>query len=179
MASKQGEAMVSIIMPSYNAAPYIHDAINSVLNQTYSNWELLIIDDGSTDNTLGIVSDFIDHRIKVFLLPKNKGVSYARNVGLKQSKGNYFTFLDADDLMPVNSLLARLEIFYSNPLASFVDGKVITFNSRFRLVKNSWTPKFTGNPFSELTKLSGNCFWGPSWLVKKQSTQNYFFLTQI
>ncbi len=173
------KSLISIIMPGFNAGSYIQDAVNSVIHQSYSNWELLIIDDGSTDNTQDIISQFNDHRIRNFLLPDNRGVSNARNVGLKNIQGDYFTFLDADDEMPENSLLARLEIFNKNPSVSFVDGKIVTFNSKLELIKDSWTPIFMGNPFSELTKLSGTCFWGPSWLIKKQSTQNYSFDTNL
>lgn len=173
------KSLISIIMPSFNAGSYIQDAVNSVIHQSHSNWELLIIDDGSTDNTKDILSQFNDHRIKIFSMSNNSGVSSARNVGLKYYQGKYLTFLDADDMIPVNSLLARLEIFNKNPLVSFVDGKVVTFNSKLELIKDSWTPKFMGNPFSELAKLSGKCFWGPSWLIKKQSIQNYSFNTNL
>ncbi len=171
--------LISIIMPSYNAAPFINEAVESVKGQSYSNWELLIIDDGSTDNTQAILSKFDDDRIKIFTIPNNHGVSNARNMGLSNFQGEYFTFLDADDIMPVDSLLVRIEIFLNDPSVSFVDGKVVSYNSRLELAKNSWTPTFTGNPFLELAKLSGTCFWGPSWLIKKQSNQNYSFNTNL
>ena len=171
--------LISIIMPSYNAAPFIGEAVKSVIGQSYSNWELLIIDDGSTDDTQDILSVFDDHRINIFTIHNNQGVSNARNIGLNNIQGEYFSFLDADDMMPVDSLLARIEIFLKDPSASFVDGKVVTFNSRFEQVKDTWTPKFTGNPLSELVKLTGTCFWGPSWMIKKQSTQNYSFNTSL
>ena len=88
----------SIILPLYNTEKYISECISSVIDQTYKSWELIIINDGSTDNSLNIAKTFalIDNRIKIYS-QKNKGVSSARNFGLKKSKGEYIMFLDSDD----------------------------------------------------------------------------------
>ncbi len=177
MASKQGEAVVSIIMPSYNAGAYIYKAINSVLNQSYSNWELLIIDDGSTDNTHKIVSEFNDHRIRNFLIPDNQGVSNARNVGLKHIQGEYFTFLDADDEMPENSLFARLKIFLEYPEVTFVDGIVISYDATMQRPLGNWTPSYKGDPRNELIGLNGSCFFGLTWMIKRVADQGISFKT--
>lgn len=90
--------MISIIIPAYNAADYLAETIESVLNQTYSDFELLLIDDGSTDRTHEIVQacQRKDGRIKYFYKP-NGGVSSARNLGIEKAKGEYLTFLDSDD----------------------------------------------------------------------------------
>ena len=82
---------VTIIMPAYNSGKYIADTIKSVLSQQYAYWELLIIDDGSTDNTREVVQTFKDGRIKMFAQP-NAGVSAARNNGLEQMSGSFFCF---------------------------------------------------------------------------------------
>lgn len=88
---------ISIIVPIYNAEEFIERCIKSVVNQTVSNWELLLIDDGSTDSTVNICNKYIgDSRIHL-LSKKNTGVSDTRNLGIAQSKGNWITFLDADD----------------------------------------------------------------------------------
>jgi glycosyltransferase involved in cell wall biosynthesis len=110
-------------MPAYNAEKYIAEAINSVLNQSYPEFELLVINDGSSDQTAKIIRSFFDSRIKYFK-QNNQGVSSARNTGLENMKGVYFCFLDADDVMPQDSLKSRLEIFNSNNKIDFVDGKV-------------------------------------------------------
>ncbi|RDY32019.1 glycosyltransferase family 2 protein [Lachnotalea glycerini] len=90
--------LVSIIMPCYNRANKISNAIESILNQIYLNWELIVVDDGSSDNTKLVVSKFLcDKRIQYVELDKNYGVSKARNEGLKRSKGDYISFLDSDD----------------------------------------------------------------------------------
>lgn len=89
--------MVSVIMPTYNRGSVISRAIKSVLNQTYGNFELIIIDDGSTDNTRLIVDQYSDARIKYIFLKENMGGNHARNVGLKNIRGNVIAFLDSDN----------------------------------------------------------------------------------
>lgn len=93
--------LVSIIIPLFNKESSIKDTIISVLNQSHENIEIIIINDGSTDNSLGIVSKFKDFRIKVFN-QTNQGVSSARNLGIKHSNGEFISFLDADDYFKVN-----------------------------------------------------------------------------
>ena len=94
--------MISVIMPLYNNEKYVIEAIKSVINQTYKNWELIIINDASTDNSENVVEKFleeqVDPRIRFINLEENKGVSFARNLGIKESKGEYISFLDSDDL---------------------------------------------------------------------------------
>ena len=90
--------LVSIIMPSYNAERYIKDAIESVLKQTYSNFEFIIVNDGSKDRTLEIAKSYKDERIKIIDLKENRGVSHARNVALDVAKGDWIAFIDADDV---------------------------------------------------------------------------------
>lgn len=95
-------------MPLYNNEIYIVEAIQSVINQTYKDWELIIINDASTDNSKFIVQKFLeeekDNRIVFIDLKENKGVSFARNLGMKKAKGEYISFLDSDDLWDKNFL---------------------------------------------------------------------------
>lgn len=88
--------LISVIIPMYNASQFIRKCITSILNQTYKNFELLIINDGSTDNSLELCNKFKDKRIKV-INQENKGSEHARLTGIKQSKGEYICFIDADD----------------------------------------------------------------------------------
>lgn len=90
---------VSIIMPAYNSAKFIAEAIESILSQTYTNWELLITDDGSTDNTYMLLQDYAkrDPRILVFLTEHNSGPADARNISISHASGRYIAFLDSDD----------------------------------------------------------------------------------
>ena len=104
--------MISVIMPLYNNEKYVKEAILSVINQTYSDWELLIIDDASTDDSKNVVKKLIGgvKQIRLFELKKNQGVSYARNLGIKEAKGEYISFLDSDDLWHKDFLLSVYQI---------------------------------------------------------------------
>lgn len=89
----------SIIIPCYNAEKYIIETIRSLINQTYSNWELIIVNDGSTDNSLAIIKEFAEKDKRISFIDKsNSGVSHSRNKGLEKSKGDFIAFLDADDI---------------------------------------------------------------------------------
>ena len=92
--------LVSIITPTFQSADFIAETIASVQNQTYSNWEMIIVDDGSTDATEKIIKNILlnDNRIQFFKLDQNSGPAIARNKGIEQAKGEFMTFLDADDI---------------------------------------------------------------------------------
>ncbi len=165
--------LVSIIMAVYNGEEFIFEAIQSVLGQSYSCWELLIVNDGSTDKTEDIILSFTDDRIRYFK-QENRGVSAARNVALSNISGHYFCFLDADDIFPENSLLCRLEAFSRNENIDFVDGKVEVFDTKTKIVKRIYSPNFQGNPFYELISLSGNCFFGVTWMFKNKGLHYSF-----
>ncbi len=88
---------VSIIIPTYNSEAYIAQALESVLHQTYSNFEIILVDDASTDSTVEIANSFGDRRLKIISNKQNRGVSYGRNCGIKAAKGNWIALLDSDD----------------------------------------------------------------------------------
>jgi glycosyltransferase involved in cell wall biosynthesis len=165
-------SLISIIMPVYNAEKFVAEAINSVLKQTYANWELLIINDGSVDGSEQVIKIFNDNRIR-FFYQSNQGVSAARNVGLKNMKGDYFCFLDADDVFPENSVLSRHQIFIQNPETIFVDGKVEKWDSNFGNLKSTWTPCMMGNPLIDLISLEGKSFFGPTWMIRRGNNKEY------
>lgn len=106
--------LVSIIMPSYNTARFIGESINSVINQTYENWELLIVDDCSTDNTDDIVKDFTDKRIHYYKNDRNSGAAVSRNKALREAKGKWIAFLDSDDLWKPEKLEKQLRFMLDN-----------------------------------------------------------------
>jgi glycosyltransferase involved in cell wall biosynthesis len=102
------------MMPAYNAEHYINHAVQSVLNQTYLHWELIIVDDGSTDGTRQVIDQFVDPRIKVVHQP-NGGEACARNTALQHIQGEYLAFLDADDLYLSDHLRVAIEFLNSHP----------------------------------------------------------------
>jgi len=106
--------LVSIITPTHNSEKFIAHTIESVLKQTYPDWEMLIIDDKSTDNTLEIINKYKDPRIKIIPLQKNVGAAEARNIGLRNAKGRFIAFLDSDDLWAQYKLEKQLKFMLEN-----------------------------------------------------------------
>lgn len=120
-------ALISVILPTYNRAHLLPTAIESVMEQTYHNWELIIIDDGSTDNTGLVAGRYVkgDSRIRYFY-QENKGGGAARNTGMKYAKGQYITFLDSDDRCLARKLQAQLKKITSLP-----DCRIVLCQCRF------------------------------------------------
>lgn len=109
------EDLVSIITPTYNCGKFIKETIESVINQTYQNWEMIIVDDCSTDNTKSVVKEYeYDNRIKYYCLDINSGAAIARTRAMELAGGNYIAFLDSDDLWPANKLELQLTIMKKN-----------------------------------------------------------------
>src|SRR4030043_1337098 len=102
---------VSVIIPTYNRAHLVGRSIRSVLNQTYQDLEVIVVDDGSKDNTAEIVRGITDPRIVFLKHEKNRGVSAARNTGLKAARGKYIAFQDSDDEWLPQKLEKQLELF--------------------------------------------------------------------
>ena len=108
------EKLVSIIMPTYNCGSFIKETIESVLNQTYKNWELIIVDDCSKDNTEEVVKKIKDKRIKYYKLKQNSGAAVARTESMKKAKGYYMAFLDSDDLWYPDKLEKQIMFMEEN-----------------------------------------------------------------
>ncbi len=118
----KGKPLFSIIIPTYNRGYILSKAIESVLKQNFSNWELIVVDDGSTDNTPQVVKSFLtDKRISYIRLPDNRGVNYARNIGISKAKGKYIVPLDSDNQLLENALKTILQEFerIQHPLIFF------------------------------------------------------------
>ncbi|HLG39841.1 MAG TPA: glycosyltransferase family 2 protein [Chitinophagaceae bacterium] len=110
---------VSIILPTYNRAKYILEAVDSVRDQTYPNWELLIIDDQSTDDTIGLITQISDERIRLLQTPQRLGITGTRNTGLREAKGDFVAFIDSDDLWAVSKLEKQITAMNQYPEAGF------------------------------------------------------------
>ena len=104
------QPLVSIVMPAYNAENFIEDSITSIRNQTYTNWELIIVDDASTDATTSVIKDFCvkDSRVQLLQLQHNSGPGIARNKAIEYAQGSFIAFLDADDLWMPEKLEKQL-----------------------------------------------------------------------
>lgn len=112
----QNSPLISVIMPTYNSARFIAEAVQSVINQTYAHWELLIVDDASTDETRQIVEGFTDPRVRYFLLSQQQGYpSKVRNIGLSKAQGAFIGFLDSDDIFYPDALKLLIQALHTHP----------------------------------------------------------------
>jgi glycosyltransferase involved in cell wall biosynthesis len=117
------EHLVSVVMATYNRAALLDRAIESVLAQTFSGWELIVVDDGSSDDTFGVVDRFVQrHRNIRYMRHRNRKAPLARNAGIQASFGRYVTFLDSDDRYLPEHLASRLELLESTPELDLVSG---------------------------------------------------------
>lgn len=119
------DPLVSVVMASYNSVQFVPEAIRSVLGQTYANWELHIIDDGSTDDSVEAIQPFLqDERIR-FYRQENQGQAVAKNRGLRAARGEFIAFLDADDFWSLDKLEKQLPAFESRPEAGLIHTNVM------------------------------------------------------
>ena len=119
--------LVSVIIPTYNSEIYLSESINSILSQSYTNFEIIIIDDGSTDNTRQLITKFGD-RVQ-YIYQEHMGISSALNNAIKYSSGIYLSFLDADDLWTSNKLKLQLSLIMDKPEIDMVFGHISQFIS--------------------------------------------------
>lgn len=146
--------LVSIIMPSYNTAQYIRQSIQSVLAQTYLNWELIIVDDCSSDNTENVVSVFLnDNRIKFLKNERNSGAAVSRNRALREARGKWIAFLDSDDLWEPEKLEKQIAFMQENGYAFSYTDYMIQLNGE-------WLPYiYTGPRVVTRRKMYDYCYF--------------------
>jgi len=145
-------ALVSIIMPSYNTGKYIGDSIRSVLAQTYTNWELIIVDDCSTDDTDEVVAPYLqDPRIRYLKNERNSGAAISRNYALREAKGKWIAFLDSDDLWVPEKLEKQLAFMKEN-------GYAFTYTDYMIRLNDQWLPYiYTGPKVVNRRKMYNYC----------------------
>ncbi|MFI3939873.1 glycosyltransferase family 2 protein [Vagococcus fluvialis] len=163
------EPLVSIIMPAFNAEKNIIEAINSVQNQTYKNWELIICEDNSTDKTKEILKNIDSSNIKVDFNDINRGVTYSRNKALSKAQGDFIAFLDADDYWMPNKLQLQVEFMLKNEY-------VFTCTS-YGIIKDN---KETNRVFNSRKKLSyidylkDTSIGNSTVIVNKKNMKNFY-----
>jgi len=166
--------IVSVIMPAYNAEKYIAESIQSILNQTYGKWELIVVNDGSNDDTCNVVNLYKDHRIKI-LSQVNKGVSSARNLGLEKAKGKYITFLDADDTLPPSALDIKCKYLENHPNVDAIHGIISIRDEALKIQSKSYEPFQYENILTKALKLDGRLFFNPGYMVRYNKLNNIKF----
>jgi glycosyltransferase involved in cell wall biosynthesis len=117
--------VVSVILPTLNRVGYLHRSIDSVMNQSFKDWELIIVDDGSTDSTYNLVNEYLMKNENIrYVKQTHRGLSLANNIGILTSSGTYITFIGSDDEYKPNHLQSRIDYITSNPEISFIRGGV-------------------------------------------------------
>lgn len=180
--------LVSIITPSFNSEKFIAGTIQSVQNQTYQNWEMIIVDDCSTDKTVSI-AEYIannDNRITVYKLDKNSGTGIARNTGLEKASGKYIAFLDADDLWKPNKLEIQINFLRNNNLPftfSFYDcinEQGIELNKRVEAPRNlAYRQLFFCNYVGNLTGIYDANYFGKIAISSIRKRQDWMLWLTI
>lgn len=134
--------LVTVIMVTFNRADYLKRSITSYLNQTFTNSELLIVDDGSNDKTFGVIKDFMDeHKNIRYLRHSNRRISLSKNAGIKAAAGKYIAFLDSDDEYRPDFLEKRVRFMQTHPNIDMIEGGVIIIGDPFIADKNDLSKK--------------------------------------
>ncbi|KLT70595.1 glycosyltransferase family 2 protein [Flavobacterium sp. ABG] len=174
--------LVSIIIPTYNTEKFIRATLESVQNQSYQNWEAILVDDASTDQTVAIIAEFAqnDNRIKFFQLAKNSGNGFARNVALEKATGKYIAYLDADDLWFPEKLEKQIWFLKANNLPftfSFydcIDEEGNDLNRRVEApLKLTYKQLFYCNYVGNLTAIYDTTYFGKITLPASQKRQDW------
>lgn len=149
--------MISIITASYNYEQYITETIQSVLNQTYTDWEMIIVDDCSTDNSIEVINSFKDDRIKLFKNEKNLGLKETLLHGLQKASGEWIVFLESDDLISPDYLEKKLGIAQNFPEVSIIFNDVKQFGNE-EIIKKVEAPFIKNNLYLSKKKYPCNIF---------------------
>ncbi|BAZ66070.1 MAG: glycosyltransferase family 2 protein [Pelatocladus maniniholoensis HA4357-MV3] len=150
---------ISVILCTYNREKYLNNCINSVIAQTFKDWELIIVDDGSQDNSFDIVNIYLQKFRQIrYIKHQNRKLAYSKNIGIQSSFGKYITFIDSDDVYKPNHLESRLEFMKANPDVDLIEGGFFTEEEIF--VADYFQPGKTIN--------LRECVLGPTFFGKRQ-----------
>lgn len=132
---------ISVVMPAYNADRFISETIQSILDQSFNDFELIIIDDGSIDNTGRIIKSFEDQRIRYIKNPQNIGLAASLNIGIKEARGLYIARMDADDISTNDRLEKQASFLDHNPFVGIVGSSILEIDSKNRPIRILKKPK--------------------------------------
>lgn len=133
--------LVSVIMPSYNGERFIREAIESVLVQTYENWELIIIEDASTDHSIEVIKTYKDKRIRLFCNEQNKGIAESTNRGIQESRGKYIALLDDDDVAEKDRFTLQVDYLETHPEIEILGGRTTFIDTSGKVIDYSGIPR--------------------------------------
>tara|TARA_B100000686_G_scaffold16325_1_gene15271 strand:- start:3247 stop:4029 length:783 start_codon:yes stop_codon:yes gene_type:complete len=177
MLKKINEIKVDIILPNHNSDRFFSDTINSILNQTFKNWQLIIVDDDSNANTKELLKKYEPNsKIKIIWLKKNKGPGFCRNIAMRYSKADYLAFIDSDDIWYKDKLLDQLNFMLNNNFEfTYTDYESFKSNdspfSKYKKMNKITPPRnFSFNTFIKNTSISTS-----TMIVKKNLVNNIKF----
>jgi len=172
------EPLVSVNMVVFNGERFIGEAIQSILDQTYTHFELIIMDDGSTDNTNIIVNSFSDPRIQFITSEKNNGIVHARNTALDISKGDYIAILDADDISLPDRLEVEVSFLESNPEFGLVGGRAELIDENGEGLNKLQSLSLTSEA-TQVHLLFKNCFTHSTVMYRRKELTKYNFNANV
>ena len=165
------EKKVAIILPNYNSFKFLNKTLNSVLNQTYKNWVLYIVDDCSNLKTIKFLKKIKNKKIKIFFLNKNKGAGYCRNLAINKSKSHYIAFIDSDDIWNKNKLKLQINFMEKNKL-NFTYTYYNSYNYKTKRINKVKTPdRFNFNSFIKNTSIATS-----SMMITRSLSKNIKFI---
>ena len=170
------DPLISVVIPSYNHCFFIKNAIESVINQTYSNWELIIVDNNSSDDTDKILHEFRKHKLTIIKVTNNGIIAVSRNIGIKAAKGNWIAFLDSDDSWEKNKL--ELCVNEIKPEIDLIYHDLTIDDLRFKFYKkNKLKARFLSSPIIIDLLCNGNCIYNSSVLVRKNKLKEVGYIS--
>ena len=171
---KKNHPLVSVNMVSFNSEKYIAKSIQSILNQTYTNFELIIVNDGSSDNTLREINNFNDSRIKIINNPKNFGIPYARNIALNASNGKYIAIQDSDDISLKNRLLIQVNFLERNSKFGLIGSYAEGIDQNGKTINKNQSLSLNSKE-TEVMLFFRNCFTHSSIMYRKKKLKKIMF----
>lgn len=164
--------LVSVIMPSYNGGKYIKEAIESVLAQTYENFELLIIEDCSTDNSVKYIKEYQDSRIRLIINETNRGVAYSTNRGIELAKGKYIALLDDDDIATQDRLKLQVEYLEQHKEIDILGGRTNVIDENGNVICDWGPPRNNPNFIKAKLLFEMVDFGNSSVMIRKEFIEN-------
>jgi glycosyltransferase involved in cell wall biosynthesis len=166
--------LVSVVMPVRNAERWVCEAIDSLLAQSYKHWELLVVDDGSTDGTFALLKAYTDPRVRCFR-QVHAGVSSARNWALDAARGEFVTLLDGDDWLPPDSLSQRVQYLRQHPEVDIVDGVKCFMDEKMQRDLRRHVPAYKGLLLPRLKRLDSSVFTMPFFMFRRERAAHIRF----
>lgn len=164
---------VSVIMPIYNEEKYLSKAIDSILAQDYTEWELIVVNDASTDRSEEIVKSYTDPRIRYLTYSENRGNPYAQNLGMKEARGEYLLALAGDDIAYPNMLSCQVEYLDAHPECIHVQGMMDYIDENGNVTKKNIGGKYKTDIEIRTYELFGNCVCGGASMFRKCILDKY------